>query len=171
MLHHYSAHVEPWYYMRQTAVMSEIYSQTSNSYNLCDFGVYAAMGLQTFILLGQHSLIKLNVSRECNVLLFRGCMSQKSARNKRMKGSYSNSVTSDCLEKLTDRRGSNGRGICTVLLLEWARWWWINLLFLANPPPHILVDVSWCPPSPTTHVLCNSPHLILLFRSLSNITL
>jgi len=109
--------------MRQTAVMSEIYSQTSNSYNLCDFGVYAAMGLQTFILLGQHSLIKLNVSRECNVLLFRGCMSQKSARNKRMKGSYSNSVTSDCLEKLTDRRGSNGRGICTVLLLEWARWW------------------------------------------------
>jgi len=63
----------------------------------------------------------MNVSRECNVLLFRGCMSQKSARNKRMNGSYSNSVTSDCLERLTDWRESNGRGICTVLLLEWGR--------------------------------------------------
>jgi hypothetical protein len=29
---------------------------TNNSCKLCDFGVYAAMGLQTFILLGQHSI-------------------------------------------------------------------------------------------------------------------
>jgi hypothetical protein len=93
-------------------------------------------------------------------------MSQKSARNRWMKGCYSNSVTSDYLsgkfnapkwEQLEESMYSTVAGIRQDGEHKFA-----FLSLSCKSPPHIQVDVSWCSPSPTTHVLCNSPHLLLL---------
>jgi hypothetical protein len=69
-----------------------------------------------------------------------------------------------------DQKGNKGMGVYTVLLLEWGKMMVHKFAFLSlycKSPP-ILVDISWCPLSPTTHVLCNSPRLILLLLTVKH---
>jgi len=59
---------------------------------------------------------------ECNALLFKGWYvpeeCQKQMDERKLHQQCNQWL---CLEMLTDQKGSNGRGVCTVMLLEWGK--------------------------------------------------